>query len=205
MINFMTLYLWDLANTLFPEKWDAGLTGFQSFEDYANSLGVDIKNPRVFEECYKEPYIHGERFNLKIADGFKDVLSWTQHNETFTTGIREQMDWRAEYLNPRVGFDIKKYFQKIISTFDFGETNVKTSEMLEKYLAQRKSEGYDTIVYTDDKLKNCELFKQAAESVSILYRVYNIKNDKAGLREKDWYWEIGDLYDFLENEKTHII
>ena len=199
----MTLYLWDLADTLFPEKWNAELTGFENFEDYVMSLGVDEKNPRAFEQCYREPYIHGERFNLRITDGFAEVLSRTKHNETFTTGIREQMDWRAEYLNPRVGFDIKKYFQKIVTTFDFGETNVKTPEVLEKYIAQRQADGYDTIVYTDDKLANCELFKQAADSVGISYRVYNIKNDGGGLRDKGWYWEIGDLYDFLGNEKSY--
>ena len=199
----MTLYLWDLANTLFPEKWNVELTGFASFDDYVKSLGADENNPRVFEGCYREPYIHGERFNLRIADGFAEVLGWTKHNETFTTGIREQMDWRAEYLNPKVGFDIKKYFQKIVTTFDFGETNVKTPEMLEKYLAQRKSEGYDTVVYTDDKLANCEMFRKAAEGVGISYRVYNMKNDSCGLRDEGWYWEIGDLYDLLKNEKNY--
>ncbi|MBI4427166.1 MAG: hypothetical protein HY569_01635 [Candidatus Magasanikbacteria bacterium] len=199
----MTLYLWDMANTLFPEKWNPEITGFADFGAYVKSLGVDAENPRVFEECYKEPYIHGERFNLRIADGFADVLSWTKHNETFTTGIREQMDWRAEYLNLKVGFDIIKYFQKIISTFDFGETNVKTQEMLEKYLARRKSDGYNAVVYTDDKLANCEMFKKAAESVGISFRVYNMKNDSGGLRNEGWYWEIGNLYDLLKNEKNY--
>ncbi len=200
----MTLYLWDLADTLFPEKWNVELTGFANFEEYVKSLGVDKQDVRAFEKCFREPYVHGERFGLRIADGFAEVLGWTKHNETFSTGIQEQVDWRAEYLNPKVGFDVRKYFQKLGSTFDYGETNVKTQAMLEKYLAQRKSEGYDTIVYTDDKLKNCELFKKASESVGVSYRVYNIKNDDGGLRKKDWYWEIGNLYDLLKNEKTYV-
>ncbi|MBI4994794.1 hypothetical protein HZC21_04100, partial [Candidatus Peregrinibacteria bacterium] len=154
----MTLYLWDLADTLFPEKWNVELTGFANFEEYVKSLGIGKKDVRAFEGCFREPYVHGERFGLRIADGFADVLGWTKHNETFSTGFQEQVNWRAEYLNPKVGFDVRKYFQKLSSTFDYGETNVKTQAMLEKYLAQKMEEGYDTVVYTDDKLANCELF-----------------------------------------------
>ena len=200
----MTLYLWDMANTLFPEKWNKELTGFDSFNDCVIGHGVALDDPRGYESMFREVYTKGKMYNLSVADGYQEVLGWCKHNEAFSTGLRECMDWRAEYLNPKVGFDVRKYFQKLGSTFDFAETNVKTQEMLEKYLAQRKSDGYDTIVYTDDKLANCELFKKAAESVNVSHRVYNIKNDDGGLREKDWYWEIGNLYDFLENEKTYV-
>lgn len=196
-----TLYLWDLANTLFREVWNKKLTGFDSFEDYVISRGVKINDARGFEECYREPYLQGEMFNLDIMPGYREVLNWTKNNETFSTGFQEQLRWRAFYLNPRVGFDILQYFRRMGSTFDYGETNVKTPEMLEKYLVRKKGEGYDVIVYTDDKLKNCKMFKTAAEKVGVGFRVYHILNDDSGLRDKRRYWEIGNLYDLKENEE----
>lgn len=197
-----TLYLWDLANTLFPEKWNQELSGYSSYRDYLLAQGKNPDNPRECEEGF-EVYKQGEMFNLKIADGFDEVLTWTKDNESFTTGLPIALDSRAEYLNPKLGYDIKSYFQKVVSTFDFGETNVKTKEMLDEYLRQSYERGYKVIVYTDDKLGNCEQFKQAAEAIEGLdFRIYHILNDNGGLRKKDWYFEIGDLYDLLENEKN---
>lgn len=201
------LYLWDFANTLFPENWNEQLTGFKTIKDYTRAKGVDMNNPRAFEEAYKEPFLKGEMIGLKLAKGYREVLSWTKNNEAFTTGIREQLDWRAEYLNPRVGFDLRDYIQKVVSTFDYGETNVKTREMLMDYLQKKYQAGYKAVVYTDDKLANCEEFRQAAEEVKksyldFSYRIYNILNDDQGLRAVKAYWQIGNLYDLMENEKA---
>jgi hypothetical protein len=200
------LYLWDLANTLFPEKWDSTKSGFASHKAYTVSLGLDPENPRDYEESVKEPYVRGDWYTLGIADGYREVLTWAKNNEAFTTGFREQMDWRAEYLNPRVGYDIRKYLQKITSTFDYAETNLKTKEMLVDFLSKKVQEGYQTVVYTDDKLANCQFFKEAAEIVRLTspafnYRVYHLTNSLSHVKKIGWYWEIGKLLDILKNEK----
>lgn len=197
-----TLYLWDVAGTIINEKWNKDITGFETFFDYVVSIGKDPNNPREAEEAYYIPYTHGEMFNLDIKDGFKETLTWTKNNEIFTQGTPEQMNWRAEYLNPKVGFDIRQFFQKINSTFDFGETNIKTKEMLSTYLNNKKKEGYETVVYTDDKIQNCMAFKDATDNIQNLkYRIYHIKNDNSGIIKKDQYYEIGNLLDLLKNEQ----
>lgn len=199
-----TLYIWDLANTLFPEEWDKN-TGFENYDRYVESLGYDLKtiSPLDYERAYERPYREG-LFKLKIADGFKEVLSWTKNNLVFTTGNKEQIDWRAEYFLKQGLFDIRLYFKEIISTFDFGNTNKKTKEMIIKILKEKAKEGYTDFVYTDDKLENCLFFLEAAKEVKGLkIRVYNIKNDNLGIRKKDNYWEIGNLYDLIKNEKRN--
>lgn len=201
-----TLYLWDLANTLFREVWNRELTGFESFEDYVISKGVELNDARGFEECYKEPYLQGEMFNLDVMPGYREVLSWTKNNETFSTGFQEQLRWRASYLNPRVGFDILNFFRKLGSTFDYGETNVKTKEMLVDYLNEKLTEGFKTIVYIDDKLANSHFFISAADGLKKQYslfncRFYHMLNDGKGLRAKDGYCETGSLYDLKESEE----
>ena len=197
-----TLYLWDLANTLFPEEWDKK-TGFENFDEYVKSLGYDLKNisPLDYERCYEKPYRKG-LFKLKIADGFQEVLSWTKENEVFTTGIREQVDWRAENFLSRGLFDIKPYLKKINTTFDFANTNKKDEKIIKFLFKKKIKEGYNEIVYTDDKLENCLLFRGVGKKIKNLkLRVYNLKNDNLGIRKKKDYWEIGNLYDLLENEK----
>jgi len=196
------LYLWDLANTLFPEKWDMS-TGFNNYDEYVQSLGynLDTINPLIYEQCYYKPYKQG-LYQIKIADGFKEVLSWTRNNEVFTTGNKEQIDWRAEYFLGKGFFDIRPYFKRINTTFDFGNTNKKTKGMITTLFKKKITEGYTEIVYTDDKLANCLLFLEAGQSVKNLkMRVYHIKNDHLGIRKKENYWEIGNLHDLLENEK----
>ncbi len=196
------LYIWDLANTLFPEEWDKS-TGFENYDQYVESLGYDLKtiSPLDYERAYERPYREG-LFKLKIAKGFKKVLSWTKNNIVFTTGNKEQIDWRAEYFLKKGLFDIRPYFKEIISTFDFGNTNKKTKEMITKILEDKVKEGYKEIVYTDDKLENCLFFLNAAQSIENLkIRVYHIKNDDLGIRKKNNYWEIGSLYDIIKNEK----
>jgi len=201
------LYLWDLGETLFWERWNEELTGFKSFDDYVVAQGVSLTDARGYENCYLKPYTTGKMINLDINSGFAEVLRSTKHNETFSGGMPDQMDWRAEYLNPKVGFDIRSFFQKCNSTFDYGETNVKTEAMLVDYLSKKVLEGYDTVVYTDDKFANGVFFKNAAETLKVKnpnfnYRFYHILNDEGGARPKDWYCEIGGLMDILKIEKV---
>lgn len=198
-----TLYLWDLGGTLFNEQWDPQLTGFATYDDYAKSIGIVPTDYRKYEEGFRKFFEHGETLHLSLIKGFKETLGWTKHNETFTRGNHEQLKWRANYLNPKVGFDITKFFQKVVSTFDYNNTNIKTKEVIIKYLQERFAEGYDTIVYTDDSFENCKLYLEAAKKIKGLqYRIYNMKNDGLGLRSEDWYYQIGNLSDLLANEKS---
>ncbi len=202
-----TLYLWDLANTLFPEEWDKEKTGFANYDEYVKSLSYDLEkiSPLEYERCYEKPYKEG-LFRLKIATGFRKVLSWTKNNEAFTTGVKEQIDWRAEYLLKKYSFDIRKYLKKIHSTFDFAPTNKKTREMIISLVKKKLQEGFNEIVYTDDKLENCLFFLEAVRKTkervgNFQLRIYNIKNDDRGIRNKGTYWEAGNLYDIMSNEK----
>jgi hypothetical protein len=198
-----------MAGTLFPEKWNEKQTGYQSFDDWVEGqLGQKISEipPRQYEEMYRIPYSQGWYYNLTIRPEFREVLSWTKHNEVFTTGLRETNDWRAEYLIPKTGFDFRPYFQKVVSTFDYGETNQKTKEMVVDYLEKKHQEGYRAIVYADDKLANCQMFIEAMklaqhEHPDFSYRVYQILNNDSGLQEKEGYFTIGGLNDLLVNEK----
>src|SRR3989338_5780776 len=171
------LCLWDLAGTLFPEKWNIN-TGFDSYVKWLeNKLGRKRKeiSDREYEENFKIPYLNGEMFNLQIQPDFKKVLSWTKRNETFSTGNREQMAWRARYLNHKIGFNILDYFQVMNSTFDYGQTNKKTPEMMIDYL-EKKHPDFN-------------------------WRLYHILNTASLIKNKDDYFEIGKLSDFLANEK----
>lgn len=207
--NFKILYLWDMAGTLFCEEWNKEKTGFNNYDEWVeNKLGKKIKeiSDRKYEKMYEIPHKEGYYFNLDLQPGFREVLSWTNNNEAFTTGIKEQLDWRAYFLNPRVGFDIRDYLDKVHSTFDFSETNEKTESMFLNILEEKYRKGFETIVYTDDKIKNVEFFKQVAEKIKekhkdFSYRIYHILNDKSGLQNRGWCYEIGSLYDLLENEE----
>ncbi len=195
-----TLYLWDLAGTLFLERWDSEKGGFPDYNAYVVSLGYNLKtiSPRQYEEAYEIPYRNG-LFDLQIVPDFKEVLTWTKNNAVFTTGNREQIDWRAEQLLSKGNIDIRDYLKEIYSTFDYGNTNVKIAAMIKDILQKKSVQGFETFVYTDDKLANCQFFKQAAADYNS--RVYHMCNDNSGLRERDGYWEIGSLYDMMENEQ----
>ena len=203
-----TLYLWDLAGTLFPEKWNKK-TGFDSYREWIkNKLNkkIDQISDLEYEKGFEIPYTKGSMFNLELQKDFKKVLSWTKYNETFSTGNKEQMNWRAKYLNSKVDFDVLEYFQKLNSTFDYGNTNKKTKEMMIKYLKKRYNEGYKTVVYTDDKIKNLEFFREAGEVIkkkynNFSYRLYHILKNKSGIKQKDYYFEVGGLIDLMNNEK----
>ncbi|MEW6610842.1 MAG: hypothetical protein AB1352_04450 [Patescibacteria group bacterium] len=205
----MTLYLWDLAGTLFKEGWKSA-SGFESYDEWIEMKlrkGRSEINDEEYERGYRLVYGDRRLFYLDIQPGFEEVLHWTKHNETFSTGVREQMDWRAQYLNSKVGFDIRKYFQKFNSTFDYGKTNVKTKEMLLQYLTQKYHEGYQTVVYSDDKLSNCRLFQDAAEDFcarnpDFSFRIYLVINEGDGIKKMGRYWEAGNLHAILKNEKA---
>ena len=110
-----TVYIWDLAGTLFADVWNKKRTGFQNYDEWiANETGKKLEeiSDREYEEMYESPLKKGWPFGLDILPGFREILTWTKNNEAFTTGTIEQMDWRSEYLNPKVGFDVNCYFQK---------------------------------------------------------------------------------------------
>ncbi|MFA5954811.1 MAG: hypothetical protein WC817_04745 [Patescibacteria group bacterium] len=202
-----TLYIWDIANTIILEPWDAEGTGFSNMGAYVESLGYDLKtiSPRDYEWLYEKPYKKG-MFKLGPNKGFKDVLTWTKNNIVFTQGNREQLDWRAEYLNPRCGFDFRDFIEEINSTFDYGDTNCKTKEMLKDLLKRKYNEGFKTVVYTDDRVINCQSFIEAADELiselpDFTYRTYHIQNDNKGARVKQGYAEIGNLYDLQDVEQ----
>ncbi len=204
-----TLYLWDLAETLFNEIWNEEKTGFASLDDWIeDKLGVAISevSPRKYEEMCEIPYRQGWHFNVDIKPGFQEALILSEYNEVFTSGLVEQIDWRAEYLNELVGFDVRQYFQKINSAFDFAETNIKNEDMFFKYLSQKIKEGYDTVVYSDDKIKYLEQFKNAGEKIKkeypdFTFRLYQMLNQDTGLKKREYYWEAGRLFDLIKNEK----
>jgi len=207
-----TFYLWDMADTLFPEVWDKEKSGFESYDQYVQSLGFDLKtiSGKDYEWAYKIPYETG-MFNLNLAKGFKKVLKCTKHNAAFTTGNREQTDWRQTQLGKKYGIKIKDYLPEIYSTFDYGDTNKKTVEMLADILKQKFTKGYQTVVYTDDKKTNCKFFISAAKlalrkKININYRVYNIRYGLPALKQlKENFFQIGSLLQLLEQEKNYLL
>jgi len=210
MNNKKTLYLWDLGDTLFIEKWNQEKTGFSSFNEWVeDKLGVDISgvSPRKYEEMYEIPYHQGWHFNLDIEPGFLEALALSEYNEAFTSGTPEQINWRAEYLQDIVGFDIRLYLQKVNSTFDFKETNIKDEDMYYSIFLNKVKEGHDTIVYSDDKIKYLEQCYRAGERIKKEYpgfelRLYQMINKDVGLTRKEYYWEAGSLFDVVNNEKS---
>ncbi|MBT4210134.1 MAG: hypothetical protein HOE19_04455 [Candidatus Komeilibacteria bacterium] len=203
------LYLWDLTGTLFHEKWNKEFTGVDSYEDWLEEkLNKNIKDvsPREYEEMCREPYSKGKHFNLDIYPGFKEVLEWTKNNEAFTSGLIEHNDWRAKYLNPILGYDIRQYFQKINTTFDYEDTNIKNEEMFYQYLQNKYKQGYKTIIYTEDKIKYIKCFKIAALKLHKKYpdfsfRLYHILHNEKDIKDQAGYWEAGSLLGVLNNEK----
>ena len=188
--------------------WDP--KGLRNYDDPILISFAEVMNiGREYEETHYIPYTKG-LIKLDILPGFKKVLELGEHNETFTSGVPEQIDWRAEYLTPKIGYDFRKYFQKVNSTFDYGETDKKTKEMMADYLDKKYNEGYTTIVYTDDQLKYLKEFIKAAKIYKInnkkfSYRPYYLLNNKTGLKKKNNYFEAGTLYNILKNEKNETI
>ena len=203
-----TFYLWDLANTLFPETWNKDKSGFVNYDEYVKSLGYNLATikPLEYEQAYEIPYKDGY-FDLTISPGFEETLSWTKNNGVFTTGNKEQVDWRAVNFLPRYGFDIRDYLKEIYSTFDFGNTNLKTKEMLIELCKKIHNGGFKVLVYTDDKQANCDFFLKAVESatgqgVKLDARVYNFEPSSQIAKEiNPNYFVIANLAQLLNNER----
>ncbi len=204
-----TFYLWDMANTLIPEKWNVEKSGVQNYDAYVVSLGYDLKTmlPSEYERVYERPYKEG-LFDLKAADGLQETLLWTKHNFVFTSGNTEQIGWRAEYLKPRCGFDFRDYLEKVYSTFDYGDTNTKTSAMLMDILRKKYHDGYGVAVYADDKETNCRFFLDAvtalnAEGVPLIARAYHMRNDTGAFEKKsEDLFVVANLLQLLKNERS---
>lgn len=198
-----TFYLWDLADTLFIETWQPA-SGFADYSTYLKSLGFDPKtiSPEDFEWAYERPYKEG-LMDITLAEGFKEILSWTKNNSAFTTGNKQQLSWRAVQLKNKDHFDILPLFTgSIYSTFDYGNSNVKTAPMYEELLNKIVDLNPTAIVYTDNHPDYCRYFIAAAKKSGIPFRCYNMRNDNKGLRPGPNIWQIGSLYDMLKNEQA---
>jgi len=197
-----------MANTLFPEIWDQKKGGCKNYDAYVESLGYNLQTitPKEYEETYKVPYCEG-LFKLNAAKGFKEVLEQTKENFVFSTGIKEQNDWRAKQLTPKVGFDVRDYFVHFHSTFDYGNTNEKTADMLIDILKKKYEDGFTRAVYTDDKEKNCLFFLDALKQanklgIKIGANVYKFRGDGSPLKKiGENFFETGNLFQILENEQ----
>ncbi len=204
-----TFYLWDVANTLIPERWNSVKSGFPNYDAYVVSLGYDLKTirPLEYERAYERPYKKG-LFDIRAADGFQEVLGWTKYNFVFTTGNQEQIDWRAEYLKPQCGFDIRDYLEKVYSTFDYGDTNTKTSAMLMDILRKKYQDGYGTGVYADDKEANCRFFLDAVDQlqkqgIELKARTYHVRNDDGRFEKKsENLFAVANLLQILAHEQS---
>jgi len=202
-----TFYLWDLAGTLFPEVWEKDKSGFASFNDYVSSI-YDLHNidPADYERCYELPYKLGW-FNVTLAEGFPEVLIWAEYNGSFTTGLHETLKWRGEQLKAKYGIDISQYLPEKFSTFDYGNTNVKTPAMLIDIMKKKHLENYSTIVYTDDKPANCKFFLESYNKVKeeiapMQARTYHIAQlEQEPVKVEVNYWQVGNLFQIRENEQ----
>src|SRR6266404_9189216 len=124
-----TLYLWDLADTIFLEKWDKHKSGCDDYLAYLKKSGWNLKtiSPIDFELSYKIPYLKA-LLKVRLNNGAEKILKFAKHNVAFTTGNKEQMAWRDTQLKQKGQIGTRKFFQKIISAFDFGNTSKKTTE-----------------------------------------------------------------------------
>ncbi|MFA5183985.1 MAG: hypothetical protein WC456_00480 [Patescibacteria group bacterium] len=209
IVSPKTLYVWDLADTLFNDVWNKERTGFTTYADWLqHRLNKKLSQISAweYENNYKIPYCAGWYFNLDIKPGFRQTLSWTKNNETFSTGNQAQMTWRGRYLDKKYHFKLKKYFKKLNSTFDYGDTNVKSLAMFEAYLKGKYKEGYRAVVYSDNQLGNLKFFKAAVDKCRKILpdlglRLYHVLNNQQGIKDKKWYFSVGTLFDLLKNEK----
>jgi hypothetical protein len=201
-----TFYLWDLADTLFGERWNVEKTRLVNFDAYIESLGYDLKtiDSKTYEWSYERPFKDG-LMELSILPGFKETLSWTKHNATFTTGNPEQIEWRAEVFIKKGLPDIRPYFEKIYSTFDYGNINQKTSAMILDILKKEFKNGYTIFVYSDNNLENLYQFQNAADQIpTVKNRLYHIKARSEKFKKiTDNFFETPDLFKLLENEQAH--
>jgi hypothetical protein len=197
-----------MAGTLFIEEWDSKLTGFVDYEAWLSAkLNKSIAeiSEHDYEFGYQEPFTSGRPFQIELMPGFKEVLAWCRHNEAWTTGNKEQLAWRAQYLNPRVGFDIRAMLDKVNSSLDLFGTNKKSVKITEKLLQAKYNEGYEEIVYTEDKLKNCKIFYEAAinfrkQRPDFKFRIYYM-TPETDHKAEPWYQIVHNLFDVQKYEK----
>jgi len=199
-----TYYLWDLADTLFPERWDSVGSGCSDIISYMTTLGYDQKTitPGQFELAYEQPYRKGF-FALSLIPGFTEVLPWAKHNGYFTSGHHEQNLWRNEQIQKKYHINIFDYIKEGFSAFDFGSINQKTAAMFTDILNTLHERGYTDIVYTDDKETKCELFfnaitKLQKEGVRINGRTYH-RAAHCGMKHAH-ITDIRDLFELRDKE-----
>ncbi|MFA6908414.1 MAG: PEP-utilizing enzyme [Patescibacteria group bacterium] len=203
-----TYYLWDLANTLFPERWDQKKSGVSNYPAFVESLGYSLETvtPKQFEDAYEEPYKKGF-FDISLVPGFVEVLGWTKNNSYFTTGVHEVNVWRSVQLKRKTPVDIFTYLSKGFSTFDYGDTNVKTIPMLIDILHKLNAQGFTEVVYTDDKAENCQFFLDAVaqarkEGINVVGRTYHLTD--AQEKGAPGIIPIKNLFELRDREKHHI-
>jgi hypothetical protein len=197
-----TIYIWDLADTLFIERWDAGKSGFATMEAYLKSIGKTAGQVTPFEyetaqaDLYKKALLIAD-----LAPGFFEILNFTKNNVAFTTGTKEQIVYRAEQIKQKYGRDILPLFKKIITTFDYEPSNIKNLTVYKK-LAADLAQTSDILVYADNHLGNCQNFITACKDKGLPFRCHHITNDDGGLKKFDGFWQAGRLTDVLTNEQN---
>lgn len=204
-----TLYLWDIANTIVVEKWDKIKSGFETYDQYLLAQGFDLATikPLQYEINHCIPYTQG-LYNLSLPSEVVETLAWTKNNILYTTGVKEQFDWRAQQLVPKYKVDLRDYISEIICTFDFEPINLKKEYMFMEIFDKIRLKGFDCLVYTDDKLEYCNLFYQAAvefnkKHSTFKYATYNILQNDAELKViKENFYQIGHLRQLKNNEEV---
>lgn len=203
-----TFYLWDLADTLFAEQWDQKKSGLKNFNAYVKSRGYNIKTvPAInYEHCYKIPFLTG-LLKVRPNRGFWEILQWTKNNGVFTTGNIEQLEWRWRQQKERGGRDFRKPLKEVHSTFDYGNTNRKNAKMFADILKKKHRQGFNTIVYADNKTSNCRYFISAVsklrqQGLYIDYRLYHMSPGLKKFRKlRKRQYAVGGLQQILQIEK----
>lgn len=201
-------YLWDFSGTTIIENWNERMSGFKNYEEYLISKGLNLGSlsPWEYETNWEEPYKRGF-VDLELPKGFDEALEWTNDNYAFTTGNREQFDWRAPELLRKYKKDYRRHFKGIVSTFDYGESNAKGREMFEDIFSKKIEQGYTTVVYVDDNEANCILCLKAITSLGLKesdfgVRVYHMNmHGKQSEKKAENFYEISSLKQFIEQEK----
>jgi len=117
------------------------------------------------------------------------------------------MSWRASQLFKKYHFDVRRYFKKIYSTFDYKNTNIKTREMLTNIIERNYKQGYREFVYADDKKKNCIFFIDALNDLftrgyQLTARVYNLKSGSDTVKAvTGQFIKVGSLLKLLKYEQ----
>ncbi len=201
-----TIYLWDAANTLFPEQWQH--PEFAAYEDFLASKFPDgqhnnLDNEKLCAEAYQKEY-----YKVWPNKGFQELLKWTKNNYVVTTGTVEQTAIRREKILASHNFDINDYLSGVVSSFAYHDNpteNAKDEEFWLRMLKGKYDEGYQEIIYADDKVQGVKDFYLAANKLNLpdlTVRGYHLKNDDSGLNQVGQYWEAGSLIDILEKEKS---